>query len=210
MSEVIWLLCRDCIEKVLEVCKWFFSEVHGLTKESVMRGYWKRIVHLHWLCGVLSFALVGCSPANDKDEPLAGSISSVNHTTQGINWFEVNGYRASGGGGSECCIVMPATWRPGLKATIEWEVDPDPYGYVNWPKDTDGYRAAVERHRGNYRHYSEVVDISEWKGTERCGLTVHFLVCNQIKVTTSCWGYGSPNNPIKEPRNMKEPAVCPK
>ncbi|EGD5077121.1 DUF3304 domain-containing protein, partial [Escherichia coli] len=46
-------------------------------------------------------------------------------------------------------------------------------------------------------------------GAERCGLTVHFLPCNQIKVTTVCEGYGTPNYPIKEPREMKEPATCP-
>jgi hypothetical protein len=209
MPEVIRWFHGDCIEKVLEVCKWFFSEVHGLTREPVMKGCWERVVLLQLLCGMLGFALVGCSPAKGKDEPLAGSIKSVNHTTQGINWFEVNGYRASGGGGSECCIVMPATWRPGLKANIEWEVDPDPYAKL--PSVTSiEFREAYAKHEKNYRHYSESVDIPEWNGTERCGLTVHFLVCNQIKVTTSCWGYGSPNNPIKEPRNMKEPAVCPK
>ena len=42
-----------------------------------------------------------------------------------------------------------------------------------------------------------------------CGLTVHFLSCNQIKVTTVCQKYGTPNYPIKEPREMKEPATCP-
>jgi len=170
---------------------------------------WKGVVLL-WLYGAMCLALVGCSAADGKDEPLAGSIQAVNHTTHGINWFEVNGYRANGGGGSSCCIVMPATWRPGLKAKIEWEVDPDPYGYTKWPKDLEGYRAAIEKHRSNYGNYTETVEIPAWEGTERCGLTIHFLVCNQIKVTASCWGYGSPNNPIKEPRNMKDPAVCPK
>jgi len=169
---------------------------------------WKGVV-LKWLYCVMCLALVGCSAADGKDEPLAGSIQAVNHTTYGINWFEVNGYRAGGGGGSSCCIVMPATWRPGLKATIEWEVDPAPYEKL--PSVTSiEFREAYAKHEANYRRYSETVDIPEWKGTERCGLTVHFLVCNKLKVTTSCWGYGSPNNPIKEPRNMKEPTICPK
>ncbi|EPN01031.1 hypothetical protein A259_28144, partial [Pseudomonas syringae pv. actinidiae ICMP 19070] len=44
-----------------------------------------------------------------------------------INWMSVNGYRADGGGGASCCIIMPTTWRPGLKAQIEWEVDPEPF-----------------------------------------------------------------------------------
>ncbi|NAV64530.1 argininosuccinate synthase, partial [Salmonella sp. zj-f54] len=33
--------------------------------------------------------------------------------------------------------------------------------------------------------------------------------CDQVKVTTVCSGYGTPNYPIKEPLNMKEPASCP-
>lgn len=47
-------------------------------------------------------------------------------------------------------------------------------------------------------------------GEKRCGITVNFLPCNQVKVTTICDGYGTPNYPIKEPLDMKEPAQCPK
>ncbi len=162
-----------------------------------------------WLCGLLGLMLFGCRSADN--EMLGGNIKAVNHTDHAINWFSVNGYRASGGGGSSCCIIMPAKWLPGLKADVEWEVDPDPFAYSKWPPlGTDGYRAAQAKHKANYQYYSTAVDIPEWPGTERCGLSVHFLTCNQIKVTSSCWGYGSPNNPIKEPKNMKEPAVCPK
>nr|WP_152228095.1 DUF3304 domain-containing protein [Pseudomonas sp. SCB32] len=164
---------------------------------------------LHWLTGILSLTLTGCSTASSKDEPLAGNIQTVNHTLHGINWLKVNGYQADGGGGVSCCIVMPATWRPGLKATIEWEVDPDPYADAP-PLGTDEFRAFMAKHEEGYRRYSEVVDIPMWEGTKRCGLQVHLLVCNKVKVTTSCWGYGSPSNPIKEPLDMKEPTVCPK
>ncbi|QHF47955.1 hypothetical protein PspS35_12715 [Pseudomonas sp. S35] len=161
--------------------------------------------------GVYAFfglALFGCSSADN--EMAGGNIRAVNHTLGAINWFSVNGYRAHGGGGSSCCIVMPIKWRPGLKAYVEWEVDPDPFAYSKWPPlGTDGYRAAQAKHKDNYRRNKVVVDIPEWSGTESCGLKVHFLVCNQIKVTTSCWGYGSPKNPIKEPKQMKEPSICP-
>ena len=161
------------------------------------------------LLGLLGLALVGCSSADN--EMAGGNIQAVNHTLGGINWLSVNGYRADGGGGRSCCIIMPVKWRPGLKAHIEWEVDPDPFAYSKWPPlGTNGYRAAQAKHKANYQHHSATVDIPEWQGTDSCGLKVHFLTCNKIKVTTSCWGYGSPNNPIKEPKQMKEPAVCPK
>ncbi len=161
-----------------------------------------------WLFAGVILAPTGCSSADN--EVAGGNLRAVNHTVYAINWFSVNGYRAHGGGGSSCCIVMPIKWRPGLKVQIEWEVDPDPYAYSKWPPlGTDGYRSAQVEHKKNYQHHSAIVEIPEWPGTERCGLSVHFLVCNQIKVTASCWGYGSPNNPIKEPKQMKEPSVCP-
>ena len=159
------------------------------------------------LLGLLGLALVGCSSADN--EMAGGNIQAINHTLSGINWLSVNGYRVHGGGGSSCCIIMPVKWRPGLKAHIEWEVDPDPFAKLP-PLGTNEFDVAMAEAESSFQRHSTTVDIPEWQGTDSCGLKVHFLTCNKIKVTTSCWGYGSPNNPIKEPRQMKEPAVCPK
>jgi hypothetical protein len=160
---------------------------------------------VRWL--LFGLALGGCSTADN--EMAGGNLKAVNHTLHAINWFSVNGYRAHGGGGSSCCIVLPTKWRPGLKADIAWEVDPEPRAKLPSVTSTE-FRDAYAKHSAKYRRYTIAVDIPEWLGTDSCGLSVHFLTCNQIKVTTSCWGYGSPNNPIKEPKQMKEPAVCPK
>jgi hypothetical protein len=154
----------------------------------------------------LGLMLYGCSSA--ENEMAGGNLAAVNHTLGAINWFSVNGYRAHGGGGSSCCIVLPTKWRSGLKADIEWEVDPDPFADAP-PLGTDEFRSFMVKHKANYQRHRATVEIPEWSGTDSCGLKVHFLVCNQIKVTTSCWGYGSPHNPIKDPKQMKEPAVCP-
>lgn len=103
--------------------------------------------------------------------------------------------------------MLPEKWMPDLKAHIEWEVDPDPYAIL--PElGTDEYRKAYAKYKTNYQHYSATVDIPQY-GEERCGLTVHFLPCHQVKVTTVCDGYGTPDYPVKEPRNMKEPEICP-
>ncbi|MDU8424057.1 DUF3304 domain-containing protein, partial [Pseudomonas syringae pv. actinidiae] len=107
------------------------------------------------------------------------------------------------------CIIMPIKWRPGLKANVEWEVDPDPFAKLP-PLGTREFKAAMAKAESSFQRHRATVDIPEWPGTESCDLEVHFLTCNRVKVTTSCWGYGSPNNPIKEPKQMKEPAVCPK
>jgi len=75
-----------------------------------------------------------------------GNLQAINHTMHGINWMSVNGYRADGGGGSSCCIIMPVKWRPGLKAQIEWEVDPAPFGPTP-PLGTDEFRAFMVKHK---------------------------------------------------------------
>ena len=161
---------------------------------------------------VLLLLLTGCD-TEEKVTWSGGDLRGVNHTQLGIGRFSVNG---SGGpnispfgeGGGACCISLPDKWQPALKAQVEWEVDPDPYAKLP-PLGTDEYREAYRKHAANYKKYRATVDIPEY-GKERCGLTVHFFPCQQIKVTTSCWTYGAQAYPIKEPREMKEPKVCPK
>ncbi|MGL5697790.1 MAG: DUF3304 domain-containing protein [Kluyvera sp.] len=158
---------------------------------------------------VLILVLIsGCSSAN-YDDYTAGDLRAKNHVKGiGINWFSVNGYHVPGLGGGYCCVMLPDKWYPGLKAKIEWEVDPNtaplPPGY----EEEDKYLAWEKNLKASFIKHMAIVDIPEY-GRERCGLTVHFLPCNQIKVTTVCEGYGTPDYPIKEPRNMEEPATCP-
>jgi len=161
------------------------------------------------LYGLFCLTLLGCSSADN--EMAAGNIQAVNHTLSTINWLSVNGYRADGGGGRSCCIIMPIKWRPGLKANIEWEVDPEPFAEIK--KKATGYgfdEKAWAEHEAKFQRHSATVDIPEWPGTESCDLKVHFLTCNKVKATTSCWAPNSPNYPIKDPMGMKESAVCPK
>jgi hypothetical protein len=160
-----------------------------------------------WLWGVFGFALVGCSTAGN--EMAGGNIQAVNHTLSNINWLSVNGYRADGGGGRSCCIIMPIKWRAGLKANIEWEVDPDPFA-ESPPLGTNEFRDFMRLHKAKYKHYRTTVDIPEWSGTKSCDLKVHFLTCNRVKVTTSCWAPSSPSYPIKEPMEMEGASGCPK
>jgi hypothetical protein len=155
----------------------------------------------------------GCSRAGNSDYT-AGDIRGINHTPVVINYVKVNGHGgpnigAYGEGGGYCCVMLPLKWTPGLKAKIEWEVDPDnappPPGFEHWEE----YLKWEKEVKASYQKHSAVVDIPEY-GKERCGITVHFLPCNQVKVTTVCQGYGTPGYPVNEPMNMKEPAQCPK
>ncbi|RTM16274.1 DUF3304 domain-containing protein, partial [Enterobacter bugandensis] len=72
--------------------------------------------------------------------------------------------------------------------------------YLKWQKKMDSFK----------RQHSKTVPLPDYTGQETCGITVHFLPCDDVKVTTSCFTYGSPSYPIKLPLEMKEPKVCPK
>jgi hypothetical protein len=162
------------------------------------------------LCGLLVLTLLGCSFAENK--MAAGNIAAINHVEgTAINWFSVNGYRAHGGGGSSCCIILPVRWRPGLKVDVEWEVDPDRFAKIK--RKTIGFgfdEEAWASHKAKFRQYRVTVDVPEWPGKKSCSMNVHFLTCKRVQVTTSCSIYGQPEYPVKEPRHAKEPTVCPK
>ncbi|MOA63548.1 hypothetical protein D3C78_1893090 [compost metagenome] len=70
--------------------------------------------------------------------------------------------------------MIPDKWYPGLKAHVEWEVDPNPHARLP-PLGTDAFRAAYTKHAANYRHYSADAEIPQYDRS--CGLTVHFLPC---------------------------------
>ena len=158
------------------------------------------------------FLLFGCSPDEkpsppEKNEYLAGNLSGFNHVKgTNVNWFTVNGY---GGrvGGFTCCIMLPEKWHPNLTAEVEWEIDPNPDANIPNPVG-DKFLEFMKQHEANYRQYKTTIKIPEY--SETCGLTVHFLPCQQIKVTTSCYSKSHPDYPIKDAFNQEEPASCQK
>ena len=164
---------------------------------------------MRWL--ILAVAILftsGCSHAGGGGYT-AGDLRAKNHVSgQTINWFKVNGYGASGLGGGVCCVMLPMKWTPGLKARIEWEVDPKTASKFPGYSDRIKFNKWKNELESSFQIHTTVVDIPQY-GKERCGISVHFLPCNQVKVTTVCQGYGTPGYPIKEPLNMKEPAHCP-
>ena len=169
---------------------------------------------IKWLFIFLTILVVpGCSGAGNNDYT-SGDIRGINHTANVINYVKVNGHggpniSAYGEGGGYCCVMLPLKWTPDLKARIEWEVDPDTASPFPGYQDREKYNKWEKEVKASYQKHSTVVDIPRY-GKERCGITVHFLPCNQVKVTTVCEGYGTPTYPIKEPMNMKEPAQCPR
>ncbi|WP_387691789.1 DUF3304 domain-containing protein [Photorhabdus sp. RM71S] len=161
---------------------------------------------------VLCLLLAACSQFSAQ----AGVIVAINHTHWAINRFSVDGqlgidsigpYQGGGGG---CCYRAPEKWQPGMTVRVDWETGVGTMaGFPGFDKRAE-YLAWRKKINAQKRQHSKVVPVPDYTGQRTCGITVHFLPCDQVKVTTSCATYNSPNYPIKEPLEMMEPKVCPK
>ncbi|MGO2441468.1 MAG: DUF3304 domain-containing protein [Serratia proteamaculans] len=186
------------------------------------------------LAGLL--LLTGCSqPAAHAGG--GGTIDAINHTKWAINHFSVNnqsGIDIIGpfqGGGGGCCYSVPARWTPGMTVRIDWETGvayasdvpelPAPTRPIykgqnnkEWTEEISKYNRQrsvwSKKINAQKRQHSKTVPVPDYNGQDTCGITVHFLPCDEVKVTTSCYTYDSPAYPIKEPIRMKEPKVCPR
>ena len=163
--------------------------------------------------------LAGCSQPQAEAQTQsggAGTIEAINHTKWAINHFSVNGQSgidAIGpfdGGGGGCCYGVPSVWTPGMMVRIDWESgEASTEGFPGFA-DYEKYKAWEKKMSANNRQHSKTVIVPDYTGQETCGITVHFLPCDEVKVTTSCWSPTNANYPFKLPLEMKEPKVCPK
>lgn len=164
--------------------------------------------------GIVLVALLQTGCVSKESEMLGAPVEGYNHTSAAINRFTVNGAGGpnigpyQGGGKQVCCGSVPRYWRPGLRAIVEWEKDPGPRDYVNWaPLGTDAYREAYKKHAANYTHHRVVVDIPQYQ--EAGTLKVHFLPCDQVRVSADNIFYDTPGYPYNFPRKMED-TECPK
>ncbi len=145
----------------------------------------------------------------------ASTIDAINHTHWAINRFSVDGRSAIDiigpyqGGGGGCCYIALARWQPGMTVRVDWETgvayaDESP-GYLDWPK----YLAWEKKIDSQKRRHSKQVAVPDYTGQKVCGITVHFLPCDELQVSTSCHAYGSPDYPIKTALQLPEPQSCP-
>ena len=146
----------------------------------------------------------------------ASTIGGVNHTHWAINHFSVDGRSAIDiigpyqGGGGGCCYIAPTRWQPGMTVRVDWETG------VGSSKGFPGFADEVkyltwrDQIRAQKRQHSKLVPVPDYTGQKVCGITVHFLPCDELQVTTSCYAYGSPQYPIKTPLRLPEPQSCPR
>nr|WP_314616090.1 DUF3304 domain-containing protein [uncultured Pseudomonas sp.] len=146
----------------------------------------------------------------------ASTIEAINHTHWAINRFSVDGRSgidiigAYQGGGGGCCYIVPEHWYPGMTVRVDWETGV--WSSAGFPgfADEEKYLAWRDAARAQKRRHSKRVPVPDYSGQEVCGITVHFLPCDEVQLTTSCHAYGSPDYPIKAPLEMPESKSCPK
>jgi len=144
----------------------------------------------------------------------AGIIEGVNHTHWAINRLSVDGRTAldvigpwqTGGGGY---YSVPGKWQPGMTVRIDWETGIGSSAGFPGFADREKYRAWVAKAEAQKRQHSKVIAVPDYTGADVCGITVHFLPCDDVQVTTSCHGYGSPDYPIKTALELPRPQSCP-
>nr|WP_237613883.1 DUF3304 domain-containing protein [Pseudomonas syringae] len=167
-------------------------------------------------CRVLIAALCCVVGAVFVQSAQASTLEAINHTHWAINRFSVDGHSGIDiigpyqGGGGGCCYVTPSRWNQDLTVRVDWETGvayPDGFpGFADEAK----YEAWAGKIRAQKRQHSKVVPVPDYTGQKVCGLTVHFLPCDDVQVTTSCYAFGSPEYPIKTPLHLPEPQSCPK
>ena len=171
------------------------------------------MIRRYVVCVLGALVLQACSkPAPTR---LGAPIEGYNHTSAAINHFSVNGGGGSnfgphlGGGSQTCCASMPAKWYPGLTAVVEWEKDPTPHAYGDWPEPmfSDAWSARMKKEKTNNTRHRAVVEVAPYE--ELGVVSVHFLPCDQIKVAAGRTYRGMPEHPYNYPYKMEVPAVCP-
>nr|WP_318531826.1 DUF3304 domain-containing protein [Pseudomonas huaxiensis] len=144
----------------------------------------------------------------------AGIIEGVNHTHWAINKFSVDGRSGldiigpwQGGGGGHYSVS--GKWQPGMTVQVDWETGVGSSSGFPGTADWERFLAWEREIQGQKRQHTQQVPVPDYTGQSTCGLTVHFLPCDEIQVTTSCHRYGSPEYPIKTPLKLPKPQSCP-
>lgn len=155
----------------------------------------KRAVAWMLAC-LLVIALSACS----GDEKIGVSYHAYNHTDEHIVSIVINGKggvldaSAHGEGGGVCCVVLPKRWRPGLMATVKWQLDGD------WLKDGQGKEIIRDGKKvlvpGPWKE--QTVEVPKY-GEEMGMFFIHFFPGDEVKVLINLYGAGHKNHPYPHP-----------
>ncbi|BAV78203.1 hypothetical protein PCAU_5994 [Pseudomonas chlororaphis subsp. aurantiaca] len=159
---------------------------------------------------ISSVSVVSACQADSK--MLASPVTGYNHASSNINSFSVNGAGGGnlgpheGGGSQVCCGSIPRYWTPGIRAIVEWEKDPNPREKIKRDKYGQLEAGDYQRHAAGYTRHKVTVDVPKYD--EPGSLNVHFLPCDQVRVSATGITPGYPGYPYNYPLHMEEPKVC--
>lgn len=66
----------------------------------------------------------------------------------------------------------------------------------------------VGKVKAQRRTHSKSVPLPDYTNQKVCGITVHFLPCDEVVATTSCYAYSSPEHPVKVPLKPAKVKRC--
>lgn len=166
---------------------------------------------IRFLLCVSLVSLYGCHTA---PEMVSTPVTGFNHTSAAINRFSVNGAGGhpvsafQGGATQVCCGMLPAQWNPDLRATIEWEKDPNPREMIKRDKYGQFDKEDYKRHVAHYSRHEATVEIPKY-GSDFCAIQVHFLPCDQIRISTTCFAPRNINYPDDSLFQLEGSVICP-
>lgn len=167
-----------------------------------MNGNIKRARTWMLVC-LLGLALTACF----GDEKIGVSYTTYNHTDEDIVSIVINGEggiqdaSAHEEGSRMCCVVLPEKWRPGLIATIKWQLDGD------WQRDAQGKEVIRDGKKvlvpGPWKE--QTVEVPRYISEELDWGTfyIHIFPNNEVKVLVNKFGASSPHHPFPHPSGHK-------
>ncbi|WP_128139544.1 DUF3304 domain-containing protein [Janthinobacterium lividum] len=146
-----------------------------------------------FLCIFLLFSNIACSKEPMK---IVVNLTAYNHTENGVGSYIVTlddgssaeaGYLApgEGGGGKTCCLSIPATWKPGMNATIAMHIL------------KNGKPIRVEK----------TVSIPRYNPSDAGRFIVHFLHDGSLKVFVTKYLLGHRKYPLSGKEAELEPGI---
>ncbi|MFJ4251602.1 DUF3304 domain-containing protein [Pseudomonas sp. NPDC089741] len=178
---------------------------------NILESYLGTLRSIRFLLCVSLVSLYGC---HTVPELVSAPVTGYNHTSAQITRFSINGAGGpsippnSGGGAEVCCGVLPVQWNPKVRAIIEWEKDPNPDGPIERDQYGQIKKEALVRHKAVYSHHTETVEIPKY-AEKLCALQIHFLPCDQVRVSTTCFVPGHSKYPDKDYFQVEEADKCP-
>jgi len=161
--------------------------------EVFMRYFSVKQFSYGFICIFLLFSNIACSK---EKMMLPVDVSAYNHTEHGIGGYLVTlstgsrveaGYidPGAGGGGSTCCLAIPAVWQPGMVATIRMSTI------------KNGKEINVEK----------TVPVPKYVSSDVGRFIVHFLYNGNYKVFVTKYSLGHRKYPLSGKEAERQPGV---